>query len=406
MHAGRRSAGPDQGAGDVEHSVFLITLGMLFMGGLAADQVSRAIRLPRVTMLLLLGLLVGSSGLDMLPTSTWAASFEAISAVALTMVAFLIGGELTRENLSRHGRAIMAISLCVVAGTTVLVWGGLVLLGLDPGLALLLGAIATATDPAAIADVIRQSGVRNRFTETLNGIVGIDDIWGLLVFAVCLALVTQTSGWVEPLAGAAHDIGGAILLGAAMGLPAALLTGRLAPGEPSQTEAVAVVFLTTGLSMWFEVSFLLAGMTAGALIANLARHHDYAFHEIENIEWPFMILFFVLAGASLELDALTSMGWIAVAYILLRLVARLAAGEVGARLGRVPGSERHAYGPALLPQAGVAVGMALVAAETVPEWGPAILTLTVAGTVVFEVVGPPCAMAAIRHVARAPLDGH
>ncbi len=400
MHQGRCLPGVDRGTADVEHSLFLITLGMLFMGGLAADQVSRMIRLPRVTMLLLLGLLVGSSGLNILPVSAWAASFEAISAVALTMVAFLIGGELTRENLSRHGRAIMAISLCVVAGTTVLVWGGLVLLGLDPGLALLLGAIATATDPAAVADVIRQSGVRNRFTETLNGIVGIDDIWGLLVFAVCLALVTQTSGWVEPLAGAAHDIGGAILLGAAIGLPAALLTGRLAPGEPSQTEAIAVVFLTTGLSMWFEVSFLLAGMTAGALIANLARHHDYAFHEIENIEWPFMILFFVLAGASLELDALASIGWIAAAYISLRLVARVAAGEVGARLGRVPREEFHAYGPALLPQAGVAVGMALVAAETVPEWGPTVLTLTVAGTIVFEVVGPPCAMAAIRHVAK------
>jgi len=384
----------------LDNGVFLITLGLLFLGGLAADQFSRVTRMPRVTMLLLLGLLVGQSGLDILPAAAtvW---FEPLSAVALTMVAFLLGGELTRENMTQHGRAILAISLCVVAGTSVLVWGGLVLLGLDPGLALLLGAIATATAPAAIADVIHQSGIRNGFTETLSGIVAVDDIWGLIVFAVCLALVQQSGGWAAPLVGAAHDIGGAILLGAVVGLPAAFLTGRLAPGEPSQTEAVGVVFLTVGLSLWLDVSFLLAGMTAGALIANLARHHDYAFHEIENIEWPFMILFFVLAGASLELGALFSLGWIAAAYVALRIVARLLAGEVGARLGRVPPAERHAYGPALLPQAGVAVGMALVASETIPEWGAVLMTLTVAATVFFEIIGPPCTLAILRRVARA-----
>jgi len=190
-----------------------------------------------------------------------------------------------------------------------------------------------------------------------------------------------------------------------VGLPAAFLTGRLAKGEPSQTEAVAIIFLITGLSLWFDVSFLLAGMTAGALIANFARHHEYAFHEIENIEWPFMILFFVLAGASLELDALVALGWIAAANVGLRVIARLVASEVGAQLGRVPSAERHAYGIALLPQAGVAVGMALVAAETIPDWGPVIMTLTVSATVFFEVVGPPFTLAALRYVERkTPAD--
>jgi Kef-type K+ transport system membrane component KefB len=381
----------------LDYGLLITVLGALFLAGLVADQIGNATRLPRVTLLLLLGLLFGQSGFDLLPeTSTdW---FEPLSFIALTMVAFLLGGELTRENLARHGRAIFSISLCVVAGTTALVWGGLTLLGVDSGLALLLGAIATATAPAAIADVVHHSGIKNGFSQTLSGIVAIDDVWGLMMFSLCLALVHPFVGWSEPLFAVAFDIGGAVLLGTAIGLPAAYFTGRLKPGEPLQTEAIGVVCITAGVSIWMEVSFLVAGMTAGAIIANLAQHHERAFNEIEHIEWPFMLLFFLLAGASLELDALWSLGWLTAAYVMLRIVSRLVAGEIGARLGNVPDIERHAYGPALLPQAGVAVGMALVASEAIPQWGATIMTLTVASTVVFEIIGPPFTLMALRHV--------
>ncbi len=387
----------------MDQALILMTLGALFLGALAADRLGRLTRLPRVTLLLLLGLLAGESVLGLLPheAGDW---FETISVVALTMVAFLLGADLTRDNLRRHGRAILAISLLVVLGTTVIVWGGLTALGIEPGLALLLGSIATATAPAAIADVIRQSGVRNGFTETIGGIVAIDDVWGLIMFSVCLALVQASVDWSGPLAGAGHDIGGAVLLGLAIGGPAAVLSGRLKPGEPQQIEAFGIVFLTAGLALWLEVSFLIAGMTAGAVIANAARHHRYAFNEIEKIELPFMLLFFLLAGTSLELDALWSLGWMTAAYVGLRIVARLLSGEIGARIGRVPKTETHLYGPALLPQAGVAVGMALVAAETVPAWGATIMTLTIAATVVFEIIGPPLTLAAIHRTERAAAD--
>ena len=348
----------------MEQALLLITLGVLFLGSLLADKVGHLTRLPRVTMLLLLGLLVGPSGLELLPESA-TELFEPISVVALTMVAFLLGGELTRENMARHGRAISAISLCIVIGTTVIVWVGLTILGLDPGLALLLGAIATATDPAAISDVIRQSGIRNGFTETLNGIVAIDDVWGLLMFSLCLSLIDQSGGWATPLVGAGRDIGGAVLLGLG----------------------------NDGVDCH-----------RGAMIANLARHHDHAFHEIEHIEWPFMLLFFLLAGASLELGALWQLGWITLAYVGLRIAARLVSGEIGARIGGVPRAQVHIYGPALLPQAGVAVGMALVAVETFPNWAAPIMTLTIAATVFFEIVGPAATLLALRHIERTGKD--
>ncbi|MBM1221177.1 cation:proton antiporter [Ponticoccus sp. SC2-23] len=383
----------------MENAVVLTTLGVLFLAGLVADQFGSMTRLPRVTMLLLLGLGAGQAGFDLIPedVTLW---FDAISIVALTMVAFLLGGALSRDNLLSHGRAILAISVAIVLATLVMVSAGLILVGVPPGLALILGAIATATAPAAMADVIRQSGISNPFTDTLKGIVAIDDVWGLLVFSIALVLAGQAASWGDVAVGAARDLGGAVVLGIVLGIPAAQLTGRLSPGEPLQAEAIGVVFLSAGLALWFEVSFLVTGMTVGAVVTNLARHHERAFHEIENLQWPFMILFFLLAGASLEVEALFLLGWTGVIYMVLRIVARWIGGIVGSWIGGVDGRDKVLFGPALLPQAGVAVGMALVAGDTFPQWAASIMALTIASTVVFEIMGPPITLAIIRRQAR------
>lgn len=383
---------------------FFVTLGVLFLAGLAADQFGRLTRLPRVTMLLLLGLAAGDAGLGLIPEDVkeW---FDALSIVALTMVAFLLGGSLSLGNLARHGRPIVAISLSIIVATLAIIALGLSAAGLEPGLALLLAAAATATDPAALTDVLRQSRVRNGYTETLKGIVAIDDAWGLVVFSIVLVFAGQGEGGAGIVAGAFRDLGGAAALGVAIGLPSAKLTGRLTPGEPLQAEAIGIVFLTAGLALWLEVSFLVAGMTAGAMISSFARHHDRAFHEIEHVQWPFMILFFLLAGASLEVGSLSLIGTAGALFILLRIVSRILGGVIGARLAGVPREEVLWYGPALLPQAGVAIGMALVAGERFPQWGPTIMAFTITSTVVFEIVGPPAALFAIRRVARRTRSG-
>lgn len=382
--------------------IFLIALGVLLLVGLATDEIGRRTRLPRVTLLILCGLAAGPTGFDLLP---WAFqdSYEFIASVALTMVAFLLGGRLSLPALRRHGKTILVVSLVVAVLTAILVGTGLSAIGTPVVLALLLAGIATATDPAVSRDVVRQEHAKGSFTNTLLGIVAVDDAWGLVAFSLLLvaARAIAGDGGLAVLQYGLWDLGGALLVGAAVGLPAALLTGRLRPGEPMQAEALGIVFLCAGLAIWLEVSFLLAGIVAGVIVVNLATHHSRPFHEIEHIEWPFMILFFVLAGASLELEGLGAAGTIGIAYIVLRTVGRVLGGWLGGALAGAPALHRQWIGFALVPQAGVALGMALVGAQHFPHLAETLLAVTIGSTILFEIFGPILTLVALRRVGEA-----
>ena len=387
----------------MEINTLMLALGAMFTIGLAADQLGRRTRVPRVTLLLLCGLIGGQLGWFPEPLS---GAHELLSVTALTFVAFLLGGSLRLSDLKATGKSILAVSIAIVVVTVVVVSLGLIAIGVDPALAIVLGGIATATAPAATTDVIRQSGIDNAFTRTLSGVVAVDDAWGLLAFSLCLSL----AGALVPAGVAAHDISaareilGAIVLGLIVGVPGAYLTGRIGGGEPLEVEALAMVFLTAGLALWAKVSFLIAGMTAGAVIVNRALHHERAFHEIEHIQWPFMVLFFLLAGTQLDVEALADVGLAGLVYMMLRGVARIIGGWLGATIADAPPREKRLYGIALLPQAGVAVGMALMASQTLPVYADQVIALTIGTTIAFELIGPVLTLWAIRKVAEAKDD--
>jgi Kef-type K+ transport system membrane component KefB len=383
-----------------EISITLITLGGLFLLGLVTDLLGRRTALPRVTFLLVLGFVVGPSVLDILPnlSGRW---FPIVANMALVMIGFLLGGRLTFGALKRHGRSVLGISVGVAVITALVVLTVLLLVGVRPEIALLLAGIATATDPAATTDVVHELKVRGRFTRTLLGIVAVDDAWGLIIFSLMLAVALTLTGHgnaVEILVSASWELGGAIVVGIGLGIPAAYVTGRVQPGEPTLVEALGVVLLCGGIAIWLGVSFLLAAMVLGVVVANLARHHSRPFHSIEGIEWPFMILFFLLAGASLHVQSLADVGLIGAIYIVCRIVGRFLGVWVGGALSHAPPTLRRWMGMALLPQAGVALGMALVAAQHFPELGETILPVIIGATVLFEVIGPILTRRALVHV--------
>lgn len=369
---------------------FLLTLGGILLLGLITSTIGRKTPLPRVTLLLIFGVLIGQQGLNLIPP-LFAENFEIIADMALLMVGFLLGGKLTKNSLRHSVKNVLWISLSAALCASLVVSIGLILLGVPKEVAILLGCLASATDPAAIFDVISEGKHRGRFKNLLLSVVAIDDAWALLLFAVGVSIVSHlngNAGGSSSLLLAGHDIVGALALGLALGLPAAFLTGRIKSGQPILSEALGLVFICGGLALWLEVSFLIASMTLGAVIANLAQHHDSPFHAIEGVEWPFMLTFFVMAGATLDLSAAASVGAIGAAYILLRTAGKLLGGYFGALGCRADTTTRNWIGLALLPQAGVAIGMALVASSYFPEYKQILLSVTIGSTVLFEMIGP------------------
>jgi Kef-type K+ transport system membrane component KefB len=381
-----------------DNAEFLFAIGAFLLLGLAADALGRRTLLPRVTLILLCGIVVGDGVLGLVPPSL-GARFPVITDMALMMVGFLLGGRLHLKSLRSDGAQVMGISILAALAAVALVVVALVVVGVPVGLAILLGCVAAATAPAATLDTVLEYGTGNRFSRILAAIVAIDDAWALVLFSLGFAAVALLNG-ENDLAGSlaivGHEVGVALLIGAGIGLPAAYLTGRVRAGQPMLTEALGLVLACGGLAIWLEASYLIATMTMGAVIANLARHHEYPFHEIENIEWPFMVIFFMLAGAMLEITALREVGMVAAAFVLARVLGKVLGAWVGGRLTGAGRVVERWMGLALMPQAGVAIGMALLAAVRFPEYRDTILTVVIGTTVLFELVGPLCTRIALR----------
>lgn len=380
---------------------FLLALGGILLLGLATDLLGKRTALPRITLLLIFGILIGEEGLDLIP-NVFSERFEIIADMALLIVGFLLGGMLTKETLQQSGRQILAISVTGALITAAFVTLGLLLIGTPIEIALILGCIASATAPAATYDTVLENAHKSRFSRLLLAIVALDDAWGLIIFSFSLtivAILTTQNNSDSILVASIYEIGGAILLGVFIGLPSAYLTGRIKQGQPMLTEALGVVFLCGGIALWLDVSFLIASMALGATIANLAKHHEYPFHAIEGVEWPLMAIFFVLAGASLNISMLNEIGLIGVAFIVLRILGKVFGSRIGAKISECPPTTQRWIGPALLPQAGAALGMALVAANQMPEYKQTLLTIVVSTTIFFEIVGPIFTRLAIKKTA-------
>ena len=369
---------------------FLLTVSGILLLGLLTSTVAKRTFLPRVTLLLFFGILIGEDGLAIIPT-IFSDRFELIADLTLLMVGFLLGGKLTQESLRDSKGTVFWIAISAALLTTLAVSLGLLWLGVSAQISIVLGCIASATAPAAVLDVVGESDKKGKFSALLLSIVAFDDVLALIIFGVGISLVKAMNGHGGDelfLLVAGREIGGAVVLGISLGLPAAYLTGRVKEGQPILSEALGLVLLCGGLALWLGVSYLLAAMVMGAVIANLARHHEYPFHAIENVESPLMVIFFVLAGASLEIGALRELGIIGGVYILCRSIGKIIGARLGGKLsGADPGTKRW-MGVALLPQAGVAIGMALVAANQFPEYRQVVLSIVISSTVFFEIVGP------------------
>ena len=392
---------------------YLICLAAALVGGLLLTRVTKLMHLPAVTAYLVAGLLlgpfcIGRIGLPGLGFNSLE-QVEALSVLtqtALGFIAFTIGNEFRLGQLKAMGKSAIIIGILQAVVTTVMV--DLILIGLHqlrPDVisipcALTLGAIASATAPAATLMVVRQYKAEGPLTQLLMLVVAIDDAVGLLLFSVSFGIATALAhGQVSILAVAVEPIVEVVLslgLGAVMGWLLHFTEQFFHSRSKRMSLSVGFVLLTVGLStLHFEVggihcgfSLLLVCMMTGTVFCNICPTSEELMERIEGWTMPLNILFFVISGAELDLQILAHPVTIlvGVVYIIARSMGKYLGSDVSCALTRQATPIRKNLGITLLPQAGVALGMALTA-STLPD-GALTRNVVLFAVLIYELVGP------------------
>lgn len=392
---------------------YLICLAAALVGGLMLSRVTKLLKLPAVTAYLVAGLLLGPFALGAigLPglgfnSLEQVEGMSIVTQTALGFIAFTIGNEFRLSQLKAMGSAAITIGILQAVITTVVV--DIILIGLHlcfPEIisipcAITLGAIASATAPAATLMVVRQYKADGPLTRLLMLVVAIDDAVGLLLFSVSFGIATALAhGQVSVLAVVVEPILEIVLslgLGAAMGWLLNWVEQFFHSRSKRMTISVAFVLLTVGLSMLeFEVggvhcgfSLLLVCMMTGTIFCNICDTSEELMYRIDGWTMPLNILFFVISGAELDLEVLAHPVTILVGviYIIARSAGKYFGAAASCRLTRQSKPITDNLGITLLPQAGVALGMAITAA-TLPD-GALARNVVLFAVLVYELVGP------------------
>lgn len=379
----------------------ILYLGIILITGLVAGKVVNRLKLPAVTGYLLIGLLLGPSVFNLISEETITV-LTPINSIALNLIAFSIGGALSLYEIKKCGKSVMVITMTQAMGAYLFVALTLhYLLGVELRYALIFGAISTATAPAATIMVLREYKAKGPLTSNLLAVVALDDAFCLIAFGITMALAKILAGKVgggvaAMIAAPLWELFGSILLGMVFAVLLLRLAHRLKEKPEKMVLVLGLVFLQAGLAELLRLSALLAGMTMGCVAVNLLPHQaEKMFRLVSAVDNPIYVLFFVLAGANLQLALLTKVGLVGVAYIVSRMAGKIGGATLGSLISKAPAVVRKYLGLGLIPQAGVAIGLTLLVQQGLPEIADLVTTVILGSVVVYEIIGPFFAKVAI-----------
>lgn len=376
----------------------LLVLSIILFAGFIMTRLTNTLNLPKESGYILAGILIGPCSLNFIPQHM-IDSMGFVSDLALAFIAFGVGKFFKKEVLMRTGKKIIVITISEALTAGVLVTVILkFIFRLDWDFALILGAIATATAPASTMMTINQYKAKGEFVNTLLQIVALDDVVCLLAFSIVAAIANgRASGALT-----VNDILIPIMLNLfaiCLGFFCGYFLSRLLIPARSRDNrlilAIAMLLGLSGICAAADISPLLSCMVFGAAYINLTRDKKL-FRQINNFTPPVMSIFFIVSGMNLNVNALGTVGVIGVAYFLIRIAGKYL-GTYFSCLAMGTSREIRKYmGLALIPQAGVAIGLAFLGQRLLPpETGNLMLTIILSSSVLYEMVGPISAKAAL-----------
>lgn len=367
---------------------------------LLSSKVVKQLKLPNVTGYLIIGLLAGPSCLKIV-SEGMVGNFEIISKLALGFIAFSIGTEFEFRHIRKLGAAPVVIAIFESLGAVVLVSGAMILFGQPVELALVMGAIAAATDPAATILVAKQYKANGPVTRTLIPVVAIDDATALMSYGICVAIakVYMTGNFsASTLLSPVREIFGSLAFGIVLGLIFTLLIKYFTGRGNRLAITIAMVAIAVSVSDKVELSPLLTCMAMSITVVNTSRNCKVVFEQMDRMTPPIFMMFFFMSGAGLDIAILPTIGAVGVIYILFRVVGKMLGAALGGKLSHAEPNVQKYLGIGLIPQAGVAIGLATMTGAVVPQYSGVITAVVLCGTVIYELVGPVCTKMILTHI--------
>lgn len=369
----------------------LIELGIILLGGFGFTRLTKLLRLPNVTGFIICGIVIGPSVLNLI-SNDFVSSLDFVSDIALAIIAFGVGKYFKMSTLKKAGPKILIITLfeALMAGLAVFIVMYFCF-HLSLSFVLILSAIATSTAPASTMLTIKQYDAKGDFVETLLQVVALDDVICLLLYSVSIAvaegLETSSISYQVILMPILYNLL-FVVVGFLAGLLISVLLGKRRNKDVRLILLIAVILLICGCCSLLDVSPLLGCMVLGATYVNFEKDTK-VFDTMDRFSSPITCLFFVRSGMALSLTALKSIGLIGLVYFLIRIFGKLLGSYIGCLAARKQKSVRNYLGLALIPQAGVSIGLAVMGQRLLSqEMGNMLLTIILASSLLYELIGP------------------
>ena len=381
-------------AGVSEGTRVLLILSVILFAGFIMTRLTNTLNLPKVSGYIMAGILIGPCGLNLIPVEI-IGHMGFVSDLALAFIAFGVGKFFKKEVLLKTGSRIIIITLfeALLAGVLVTLFC-VGVFKMEWNFALILGAIATATAPASTMMTINQYKAKGEFVNTLLQIVALDDVVCLLAFSIVAGIAGRTGNEELTMSTVLMPVVYNIL---ALGLGffcGYFLSRLLIPARSKDNRlilAIAMLLGISGICASLDISPLLSCMIFGASYINLTSDKKL-YRQINNFMPPVMSIFFIMSGMNLDLSALTTVGTVGLAYFIVRIIGKYLGTYISCLITGTSREIRNYMGLALIPQAGVAIGLAFLGQRLLPEeMGKLLLTIILSSSVLYEMVGPVCA---------------
>ena len=388
--------------GDGTVAPIIISVAIMLFAGFAMTRITKLLKLPNVTAYILAGILIGPFCLNLIPSSV-ISGMDFIADIALAFIAFSTGEFFKFDVLKKNGAKVVVITVLESLMASLLVFIlTFFVLRLDLSFSLVLAALAAATAPASTVMTIRSTGAKGDFVETLLQVVALDDVVGLIAYSIAISVAVAAKT-------AQFDIGNvfipilqnlaAVAIGGFFGFLMKLLMPKKRSTDNRLIISVALLFSFCGICTAMDISPLLGCMVMGTVYINITND-DKLFKQLNYFSPPILLLFFVRSGVNFRLDALfgaSSIGAVplivvGVLYFFVRIAGKYSGAYLGCLAVKKDKKVRNNLGLALIPQAGVAIGLAALGARTLGgDEGAALETIILASSVLYELVGPACA---------------